>query len=257
MLKLSPTKINTYLNCPFKYKCDCDWDLRQKYHKDTPELIFGTLIHDCLDDLYKKVDKKDRNLEKLRFLFEKRFKDNWDKHKKVFGTKRDIVHYVELAKLTFKNFVESEFFKVEPFSTEEFPKFMLTPEIQVGGKFDRIDLKGKKITLIDYKTGKLKRNRAVDDFQLDFYEYLLKKTKPEYEVKEKIYYYLTENEVLRYEGGEDRMAQTEEKILEVAERINNDKGFEPTPNSLCGWCNYREICPIMQGSSNEGIWSTI
>ena len=42
--------------------------------------------------------------------------------------------------------------------TEDFPKYLLNPELELGGKFDRVDLAGDKLTLIDYKTGKYKED---------------------------------------------------------------------------------------------------
>lgn len=242
MLNLSPSKINTYLQCPFKYKCETDTDVRKKYRKDTVPLIFGNLIHACLNDLYKRTKKENRNLQRLRDLFKEKFNANLDKHKELFKTKNNIIIYVEKAKKIFKNFVESELFNAEPLFTEEYPKCSINNWLELSGKFDRVDIINNEIRLIDYKTGKLKED-MIDEFQLSLYEYLLKKYMPDNPVREKILYYLDENKIIKYVAEKDKIAETERKLLIIAETINKDKDFIPTPNSMCRYCDYKEICP--------------
>src|SRR6056297_1780060 len=221
MLKLSPTKINTYLNCPFKYKCDCDPELRDKYRKDTPPLVFGSLVHSCLEEFYKNV----------------------------FSSKQEIVTYIEKAKDIFENFAESEFFEKEPIMVEEYPKYSLKDNLEIRGKFDRVDQEDGKVTIIDYKTGKFRKNR-ISTFQIDFYELLLDRAYPDYEIKEKILYYLSQNKVLRYKADQEKLPKIEEKIVKVAETIKKDREFNPNPNPLCPYCNYREICPAFKNEKD-------
>lgn len=105
MLKLSPSKISTYLLCPFKYKCEINTQIRKAYKRDTPDLVFGNLIHGCLNDFSKRIDDSQRNFETLRRSFEVKFKANWEKHKLVFQTKEKIIKYVEESKKQFKTFI--------------------------------------------------------------------------------------------------------------------------------------------------------
>ena len=123
MFKLSPSKIAIYKQCPYKYKCEVDIQIRKAYKKDTPDLIFGSLIHGCLNDFYKRTEKSERNFETLRKLFEEKFKKNFDKHRRVFKTKENIIKYVEESKKQFKNFLSSKYSKIEPMITEDFPKY--------------------------------------------------------------------------------------------------------------------------------------
>lgn len=244
MLSITPSKIRTYKLCPFKYKCDINTELRKKFKKETAPLVFGNLIHGCLNDLYKRTEKNGRNIQKLRELFEVKFKTNLEKHKRIFKTKENIIQYVEIAKEMFKNFVESEYFNKEPLITEEFPKCLVSEELEISGKFDRVDLEANKLVLIDYKTGKLNED---DDnkFQLNFYEFLLFKTKPEYEVGEKVLYFLRDNKIIKYPAGKENMREVEKDIFNIADTIKNDSEFTPRPNDKCIYCEYKSICPAM------------
>jgi len=246
MLKLSPSKISTYLLCPFKYKCEINIQIRKAYKKDTPDLVFGNLIHGCLNDFFKRIAESERSFETLRKLFEEKFKANWDKHKIVFQTRENITKYVEEAKRQFKIFINSELSKGTPFLIEEFPKYNLNLDLELGGKFDRVDKEGKELVLIDYKTGKLKEENDKDiTFQLNFYEYLLNKLYPQYTVKKKILFFLKENKSISYEKSMD-LNIVEEEILDFAKTINADYKFDPRPNSLCRFCDYKAICPIFE-----------
>ena len=243
MLSLSPSKVNTYLQCPFKYKCEVDIDIRKKYRKDTVYTVFGNLIHACLNDLYKRTKKENRGFQKLKDLFKEKFIKDFENHKKIFKTKDNIILYVKKSQEMFKNFIGSELFNAEPISTEEYPKCIINNELELGGKFDRIDLVDNEIRLIDYKTGKLKED-AIDKFQLNLYELLLNKCRPSNPVKEKLLYYLEENKIIKYPSRKDKIVETEEKLLTIADAINKDKEFIPKPNNMCRFCDYITICPI-------------
>ncbi|PIV09807.1 hypothetical protein COS31_05470 [Candidatus Roizmanbacteria bacterium CG02_land_8_20_14_3_00_36_15] len=246
MIKLSPSKIATYKQCPFKYKCETDMQIRLAYRKDTPDLVFGNLIHGCLNDFYKRTKKEGRNFETLRKLFETKFKYNFQKHNKIFKNKENIIKYVEESKKQFKVFLKSKFSEGEPLLTEDFPKYQLSSELELGGKFDRVDLKDNKLTLIDYKTGKYKEDGQNNyEFQLNFYEYLLTKKYPEYKVDKKILFYLKENKIDEYKSSKD-LNQVEEEIINYAETIKNDIELKPKRNSLCNYCDYQEICSLFR-----------
>lgn len=252
MLKLSPSKISTYLLCPFKYKCEINTQIRNAYKRDTPNLVFGNLIHACLNDFFKRIDESERNFETLRRLFKEKFEANWDKHKSVFETKENMIRYVEESKKQFKTFIDSELSRGAPYLIEEFPKYTFNLELELGGKFDRVDREDKELILIDYKTGKIKEdNEKGINFQLNFYEYLLNKLYPEYTVKKKVLFFLKENQIIPYENHID-LETVEKEIVEIARIINADYKFDPTPNRLCRFCDYQSLCPIMNKKYSEG-----
>lgn len=244
MLKLSPSKILTYSLCPFKYKCEINTQIRLAYKKDTPDLVFGQLIHGCLNDFFKRINEDERTFDTLCKLFEAKFKANWGKHKFVFKTKDNIIKYVKESKKQFYFFISSIYSKGNPLLLEDFPKFSLNPELELGGKFDRVDLDNEELILIDYKTGKLKEKSEKDfTFQLNFYEYLLYKKYPQYKLKNKILIFLKEDKVIEYRNSKD-LISIEKEILEKAKEITEDTKLNPRPNSLCRFCDYYLICPI-------------
>lgn len=242
---LTPSKINTYRLCPFKYKCEFDPRIREAYRRESPDLVLGNLIHACLNDLYKRTKKADRSLETLRKLFEVKFKAHLPKHLMIFGNQDKVISSVEDAKQQFANFVKSDLFAIEPMITEEFPKYRLTKDLEIGGKFDRVDFVDNGLILIDYKTGKY-REEENNTFQLNFYELLLAKLYPHYNVKQKILFFLRENKIVVYDSQSERLLQVQNDVISLADTIKNDRELKPTRNSMCRFCDYRPICPLMK-----------
>src|SRR3989338_4444767 len=131
MLKLSPSKIATYLQCPYKYKCDTNTQIRYRYKRETPALVFGNLIHGCLNDYFKRIDPSERNFETLRKLYETKFKANWTKHKLIFQSKENIIKFVEESQKQFRSFIDSDLSQGNPYLIEEFPKYIYNLELEL------------------------------------------------------------------------------------------------------------------------------
>ena len=253
MLSLSPSKITTFLECPFKYECDCDTETRKKYKRESAPLVFGNLIHGTLNDYFKRTAKEARSMQRLRDLFKEKFNKNLAKHERIFGDKKTITEYVLRARAMFENFMNGEFASVEPFITEEFPRYHLNPDLELSGKYDRIDNLDGQLTVVDYKTGKI-REEAIDSFQLDFYELLLGYIYPDFSVKRKVFYFLDENQVTEIPVKGEDVIGIKERILEVADKIRLTKEFKPKQNDTCRFCDYQPICPLMKKgvASNNG-----
>ena len=120
---ISYTKIEKYQRCPFEYKCYTDRRINKLYHKDTPPLVFGQLIHGVLNSFYKQLEPEERNLDNMRKLFKKKYLVHKQKHDKIFKTKENVIHFVNEAKKQFNNFLESPYASIEPYvATEEIQK---------------------------------------------------------------------------------------------------------------------------------------
>ncbi|MFC1495814.1 RecB family exonuclease [Candidatus Margulisiibacteriota bacterium] len=246
MLSLSPSKIKTYLLCPFQYKCDCDTETRKRYFRDSPALTFGNLVHAALNDLYKRTPKEERSLDKLREIFKAKYMVHKKKHDKIFGSKEKVIEYVLKARKMFEYFCQSEFFDANPFSTEDYPRCKMSSDLEISGKFDRLDLVGDQLTIIDYKTGTIREDDS-DPFQLDFYELLVQLVYPNYQVTRKVYYFLGDNKIIEFPVKANSISELREKVLNIAEHISSTVNFEANQNDKCRFCNYHEICPLREG----------
>ena len=103
------------------------------------------------------------------------------------------------------------------------------------------------LVVLDYKTGKppFKQSEealAKDDLQLAAYAVLVTK-KFRGKVARCEYLFLDHELRLGYAPTDDLLAAKEAEILALCRKILGDETFEPTPNNLCPWCEYKPICP--------------
>lgn len=243
MLQLSPSKINTYKLCPFKYKCDSDYLTKKAYRRDTPELTFGSLIHACLND-YFLLPQLNRNHKNLRKIFQEKFMVHYQKHLLIFKNQKTINSYVKEAKKQFKIFLDSPLADGNIFKMKDkLQKWQINENLIFMGLVDRIDYNDHELTIIDYKTGRLREEFIFNlQFQVDCYQYLIAKKFPDYKVAKKILFFLKENRVVEYKVVD--IDDIESQLLHIADVIRKDKELLPKKNKLCGYCDYKVICPL-------------
>ncbi len=150
--KISPTALNSYLECHYKFKLD---NLYRIPRAKAPPMCFGTAVHFALENLYKRLNSTKKLEKKADFLADfatalKRealtqaeFNDRLKHGQETLAAYYDHYHaQFAPALFTEKNFGHST------------PIFL--DDIALSGKTDRIDLidkKGKNVRFTDYKTG--------------------------------------------------------------------------------------------------------
>jgi len=56
-------------------------------------------------------------------------------------------------------------------------------------------------------------------------------------------YFLKFNEKIQSQRTEEDLEKSKEEVIKTIHKIEKSS-FEPRPSPLCGWCGYRNICPI-------------
>lgn len=206
-LKLSPTSLNTYLRCHYKFKLD---NLYRIPRAKAPAMCFGTAVHYALEQLYRelnngKLEPKEIFLNDFEAALQREIMTETDfKDRLVHGKKVLTAYYDHYA----KDFTAC-LFTEKNFGTSLTSQIHLD-DIALTGKVDRIEyttpsLRGvgttkqshtnNHVRVIDYKTGKSKTRNEIEgntknsdgDYkrQLTFYQLLAELDKSfQYEVKE-------------------------------------------------------------------------
>jgi len=260
-MKFFPTQLQTYQQCPRKFFYSRDKEIRAKYAKTSPAMLLGNAVHDALQMFFdiSKTPMADRTYERLCGLF----REAWA-GRGIFA--RNLYKQTEAREQAFAKDRASEkawgekglnilfrFFqtgdvKAVPLTAEQFHEVMLSSDVTLGGKIDRIDrLADGRLVVLDYKTGKppykqSAESLAKDDLQLAAYAVLVTK-KFRGKVARCEYLFLDHELTLGYEPTDDLLAVKEQEILALCRTILGDETFEPTPNVLCGWCEYKTLCP--------------
>lgn len=246
-LVLSYSQINTYQQCPLKYRFRY---IERRPTKPSPHLAFGNTIHDTLRDFHKEFDPKRASLEDLLNLYEK----NWVAE--GYESKEQEEEFRREGERMLRDYYQEAIKNPNlPLHLEEGFKFRMG-DCEIWGKIDRIDrLPDGEWEIIDYKAGKrrikeveleadLNLLKVDENFQLSLY-YLGCKEKFN-KVPEKVsLYYLKNNQKLSTTRRPEQLKDVERIVGEVAAKIR-EKRFEARKGALCPWCDYKEICPTFK-----------
>jgi RecB family exonuclease len=239
-LSLSASDLDLYLTCPLKYKFARVFGIPQE---PTINQRFGILIHNVLERFHKEAepDEGDKGLRRLMGLFEA----GW--RRSGFGTSDDELQYRERAREAMRLYCEREgATEGEPVWLERKFDFQIG-EHHVRGRVDRVDrLPGGGYELIDYKTGERKTEAALEsDLQLALYR-LAAREAWDIDARTGSYYYVLDAEKVAAPTKPDDAERVERTVLQVGEGVLG-QDFEPRPSpTVCGWCDYRLICPAAE-----------
>jgi len=239
MLSLSASDLSLYLTCPLKYKFARVFGIPQE---PTINQRFGILIHNVLERFHKEPpESEEEGLRRLMRLFE----TGW--HRTGFGTSDDELQYRDRAREALRTYWERErVAEGEPIWLERKFDFKVG-EHHVRGRVDRVDrLPDGDFELIDYKTGERKTAAELEnDLQLALYR-LAAREAWDIEAAFGSYYYVLDGDKVAAPTKPDDAERVERTVLQVGEGIIG-QDFEPRPSpTVCGWCDYRLICPAAE-----------
>jgi DNA helicase II / ATP-dependent DNA helicase PcrA len=237
-LSLSASDLSLYLTCPLKYKFARVFGIPQE---PTINQRFGILIHNVLERFHKEPPADEDGLRELTSLFE----TGW--RRTGFGATDDELQFRDRAREALRLYWERErVSEGEPVWLERKFDFKVG-EHHVRGRVDRVDrLPGGDYELIDYKTGERRTEAELEsDLQLALYR-LAAREAWEVEASTGSYYYVLDADKVAAPVRPDDAERVERTVLQVGEGILS-QDFEPRPSpSVCGWCDYRLICPAAE-----------
>ncbi len=173
-IKLSATRLKTYLTCKRKYYFKyVEFLKNHTIPSDMPEEYeIGNAVHLALKELYSKkssyLDSEELQKDLERELEKQRGKSELE------------AYLIEIQKRRLQGFATKEVAHFEEgyevIATEEFFEVAYKGIVLIG-QIDRVDRRGDRVTVLDYKTGNYtlyNKNNFTEatDFQLEFY-YLL------------------------------------------------------------------------------------
>jgi len=171
--KLSPSVLNDYIECTFKFYLKHLAGLKEaeEVEEDLDARIFGNLLHQIMNWFYEEIRKKnnggvvEKDFEKvdarlevfIARAFRKLYHMN-DDEEVIYEGQRVVVK--EIVKEFAKRILEKDKLYA-PFQLtmleENFAEYITiekNKKVKIGGNIDRADRKGDVVRVIDYKTGK-------------------------------------------------------------------------------------------------------
>jgi putative RecB family exonuclease len=228
--KISYSRINTYLFCPYKYKIIYIDNIRIP---DNPAIAFGNIIHKTLEIFHLSKKFSYNNLYEC-------YNDSWKKEGFIIPQQQ--FEYYKRGEKLLKDYYESfcksktDILYVEKSFNTNIGKYKFV------GIIDRIDKHFDGIyEVIDYKTH-LKiwdKNKVNDDLQLSFYAYACKNIFNFSPVKLSIHF-LSKNKKVYTERSYTMISNAIEIALKTADDITAEK-FDPNPLK-CKKCDFKLSC---------------
>jgi hypothetical protein len=286
---LSPRALNMFIDCSLKFYFQYIAKLQLPSDEtNSNSLIFGNVFHKAAEIIYKSIDKFENshiaetdlnvfitNKELLTNIVNEAMRietgvinsSNYNIQQLIM---RDvIVDYVKKLLEFDKTNVPFILYKIEAPFVEKFNFYTPAGNIDVylGGRIDRIDIKGNVLRILDYKTGGTsKAIKSIEDlftssknrngyaFQAFLYSLIMSKQKPEFVIMPSILYInkkLTETEDIQIKFEKEKLKdirQIENDFLNQLSKIISNIfdvkiPFSQTENKdVCMYCDFKQIC---------------
>ena len=239
-INLSASAIDTYENCPLKFRLGQIDGIPQTAKK--PELVFGNIIHTVLQRFHE--SDKELSKERILRLLDKEWKkgefDYAVREEKFKEQGQDILErYQRLISIDPPNVLRIE----EQFAFEIGP-------ITIRGAIDRIDDTKEGLAILDYKTSKTPSS-AKSSLQLAVYSMYLEQLDDKQigglPASASLYFLREKEKPIRsHSFTTDQIGEAKEKIIQVAAGIRK-KEFDAKTGKHCDWCDYKNlVCPAWE-----------
>ncbi|CAN2199360.1 COG2887 RecB family exonuclease [Candidatus Nanopelagicaceae bacterium] len=244
-LRLSPSRMNDFTNCPQLYKYRAVDQLPEPPSIDAER---GKLIHSVLEDLFE-LPAPQRTFESALEILPTKWSQQLEGKPELAALVLDEKEWFDRAHSLLTNYFSLE----KPTSFESTYRELhlerdISEEIYLHGYVDRLDVAPTgEVRIVDYKTGKSPKpgweEKAL--FQLRVYALLYWQNEG---VLPKLLQliYLGDSRVVKSEPTEAQLKSTEKILKNIGDEILTalETGDFPTKKSrLCDWCFFKAICP--------------
>jgi len=245
-LRLSFSRVDTYGQCPLQFKYSY---VDRLPSAPSPHLSWGSSIHSALEAWWtQKLPQPPSVDELLRSLY-----DHWD-DAGFRGMPRDekvawYRHAQEVLRRHHQRFAAD----YEPaIACEEWFALDVGADIEVVGSIDHVArTRSGGLGIVDWKTNKRAKNRADvrGSLQLAIYAMAcvdLWGHEPEWVALD----FVVPGVRVAVPREEIDVDGARARLHEVAALIRAE-AFAPSPSRLCGWCDYRSLCPAFDGEGPD------
>ena len=244
-IRLSPSRVNDFSNCPQLYKYRVIDQLPEKISLDAER---GTLVHSVLEDLFD-TPVPDRTIQKAVEILPLRWRDQLDAKVELESLVTDSKEWLDRAEALLQNYFNlEEPNSFEPTHRELHLEMDLNDDVYLHGYVDRLDIASSgEVRIVDYKTGKAPKPAWEEKalFQLRVYALIYWRTTGVIPRLLQLIY-LGSGQLLRNSPSDADLISTEKVLVRISEEIEtamNEDKWTPKPSRLCDWCSFKNICP--------------
>ncbi|MFA7284904.1 MAG: PD-(D/E)XK nuclease family protein [Candidatus Absconditabacterales bacterium] len=272
----SHSKIQSYLQCPLKYRFEKidKLEVQQEGIFESIAFVVGSSVHAALEYLYKQsrnkiIPPKDQVIAYFDQERQREIAALDEKYDRpVFSVdERDVSRHRALEYINRYYDTYHPFNQAVTDSVEKQMRIEIKPGVKFTGIVDRLDIQGETAIIVDYKTNRSLPPDAYDTIkdQLSIYGLAIQNDYGDKfkTIIGKVIYLHLEREYTR-ELTNEVIQQVRAKYLAIIEEIEhktfyynmgNQEAFEPKPGRHCEECPFKPLCPIYkhQFAENESI----
>ncbi|MEX0592695.1 MAG: PD-(D/E)XK nuclease family protein [Nitriliruptoraceae bacterium] len=247
-VRLSFSRIDSYQNCPRKFRYAY---IDRLPSVPSPHLSFGSSVHAALEQFY---DRKlpgcppvDELLDALYTAWESEGFADLDRDEQVAfyrQAQQVLRRYHQRVEGTYRL----------PAATEAWFDMPFDDEAVVVGSIDRVDRDDDgALHVVDYKTNRRAqdRQRVAKSLQLGIYALACEHLFGQRPATVSLDFLVPGIEVAVPIDDIDLDA-AHTAVIDTARAIREGK-YEPTPNRLCDWCDFKAVCPAWDDDSAEAL----
>jgi len=245
----SHSRLETFKSCPLKYKFN--YIDKIKREEEGIEAFLGSRFHEVMEKIYKDLPFRKYSLDELLDFYE----DEWDKnyHDKIViaDNERKAKDYKEIG----KKFIEDYYKRYYPFKQGKVLGIerLVIINLDDNGKYklrgyiDRLDQpKDRTYEIHDYKTSKSlpEQSKMDEDRQLALYQIGIQNMWNDVYNVELVWHYVAFDKEIRSKRTEEELDELKKDTIDLIKKIEATREFLPNESILCGWCYYKDICPL-------------
>jgi len=249
VLTLSKSKLNSYIQCPEKYRLSYDLEIRPL--KSDPALVEGSCLHHLVESAL--VYGKHLELDSILNLASERY---WESapieacdyltvenyylaQKQCFNEARQFLTLIgDLEALSMEQHIAVPL--TDPITMEQ------VPEINLQGYVDLIDVVGDCQRIIDIKTSNRKPNKGMSAISLELTMYAYLNSYPKFADSPVAYLNLIRTKEPKISWDENqRSVDDYVELVSICKNIAAnilERRFWKNPGTHCSWCDYQTLC---------------
>ena len=254
----SHSSLSSFENCPRRYWFR--YVRRIRVDREGIEAFVGKRVHEILERLYRFVDQgMVPSLPRVIWRYHQSFDEQY-REERVHIVREGVGadFYRGLGVRCLANYYRRHypFDGDETLGLEEPIAFALDPRgaYAVRGIIDRlVRARDGALEIHDFKTGRrVPSQEALDaDRQLALYELGVRSSLGETGEVRLVWHYVLSDRVLTSRRTPDQLEGLRHAVQTLIDRIRGEREWEARTGPLCGWCEYRDMCPAHGGVPPE------
>ena len=254
----SHSRLSSFENCPQKFQYRYVWKIPAE--SESIEGFVGKRVHEVLEKLHRTADGgRVPTLPKVLWRFQQMFDEAYDPTKvRIVREGTPLSFYRELGEHCIANYYHDHypFDRDQTLALEE----RVTLDLDGSGRYrlqgfiDRIArAPDGAIEIQDYKTSaRVPSQRQLDeDRQLALYQMGIGARFGEGKPVRLVWHFLRKGRTLVSTRSPKQLEALGTQTRTLIDRIRDERVFAPKKSALCGWCEYREGCPVSPNRSGK------